>query len=225
VSGSRVPLLHVVTTAESLERPGFVAAARALLRVGDLALHVRAPAVGGRGLLEIVRAVLAGGSLTGGATLLVNDRVDVARIAGTGAHLPEAGLTPAQARTILGPDPLLGRSIHDPAEAASVNAGRRTLDYVFFGHVFETASKPGLPGRGFGELAEAARSGTAVGLPVLAIGGMTPERVAPALEAGAHGVAAVAGIWDAPDPPLAARTYLMALGAAARARPGLDPGS
>ena len=209
---SSVPRLHVVTTREILERSDFEPAARALLASPDVALHLRARGSSGRLLLERALA-LGAGALAG--RLVVNDRVDVALLAGAGAHLPEAGLTPAQARTILGRDPLLGRSVHDPRPAPTgspdpdVDAG--LLDYVIYGHVFETASKLGEPPRGRAGLERAVRRFAGRGLPVVAIGGVTPSRVREVLDAGAHGVAAVSGIWHASDPAAAAARYLAAL--------------
>lgn len=208
----RVPRLHVVTTREILEREGFVEAARQLVELDAVALHLRARGDNGRLLLECARelsaAVVAARS---GTRLLVNDRVDVAAIAGTGAHLPEAGLTPAEARTILGSGPLLGRSLHgDPPEGfgGSDLAG---LDYVFYGHVFPTRSKPGAPARGLEGLAFFVSASARTGFPVIAIGGVTPERVGDVLREGAHGVAVVSGIWDDPAPTRACRRYLRAL--------------
>ncbi len=207
---SPVPRLHVVTTREIVERTDFPRAAHALLASPEVALHLRAHGSSGRLLLERARACGAGGAA---GRLVVNDRVDVALLSGAGAHLPEAGLTPAQARTILGPGPLLGRSVHDPppAPAGSPDLDAELLDYVIYGHVFETPSKAGQPPRGRAGLERAVRRFAARGLPVVAIGGVTPSRVREVLDAGAHGVAAVSGIWQDPDPAGAAARYLAAL--------------
>ena len=222
-----LPRLHVVTTREVLERREFGPAARALLEIGGVALHLRARGDNGRLLLIAARELA--GAAGPGAALLVNDRVDVAWLAGCGAHLPEAGLTPAEARTILGTEPLLGRSIHGPEAVDEVAAGGtadastgaaaagppavRLLDYVIYGHVFATASKPAPP-RGLAALEEVTARAAARGLPVLAIGGVTPDRVADALAAGAHGVAVLSGVWQAADPVSAAARYGAALAAA-----------
>jgi thiamine-phosphate pyrophosphorylase len=212
-----VPRLHVVTTREILERPDFVDVARRLLSAGRLALHLRAAGASGRLLLD--RAL----ALAGCGALLVNDRVDVARIAGTGAHLPEAGLTPLQARTILGRDPLLGRSVHDadssgrPAGGAERDA--RLLDFVIYGHVFATPSKAKQPPRGLAAVGPAAERYRKAGLPLIAIGGITLERSASVLEAGAHGVAAIAAIWKTSDPAATAARWLETLEVEADRRP------
>jgi thiamine monophosphate synthase len=78
---------------------------------------------------------------------------------------------------------------------------------VVLGHVWETASHPGQPPRGRELLAAVA---AAVGIPVLAIGGVTPERVAAVRQEGAHGVAVIRGIWGAAHAGEAAARYLSA---------------
>jgi thiamine-phosphate pyrophosphorylase len=142
-----------------------------------------------------------------GARLLVNDRADVAAaVTADGLHLPEAGLPPEAARRVFGHDRLLGVSVHAAAEASA--AGRAGADYVFFGPVYDTPSKQryGAP-RGLDGLAEAcARSP----VPVLAIGGVTAERVGDVARAGAAGVAVIRALLDAREPDLATRELLAA---------------
>ena len=214
--GGRVPRLHVITTREILERPDFPRVAGDLLAAGDVALHLRAAGSSGRLLLEHASALRS--ARTAGR-LLVNDRVDVARIAGTGAHLPEAGLTPMQARTILGREALLGRSVHEPrasggaCETAEQDAA--LIDFVIYGHLFATPSKLDSPPRGLDGLSRAVRRYAVWGLPVIAIGGITPERVEEVLDAGAHGAAAISSFWDAPDPVAVVASYLETLTARA----------
>jgi thiamine-phosphate pyrophosphorylase len=140
-----------------------------------------------------------------GARLLVNDRLDVAVAVGAdGLHLPADGLPPAAARRVLGHDRLLGASVHAAAEASA--AGREGADYVFFGPVYETPSKRAYgPPRGLDGLAEAcARSP----VPVLAIGGVTAERVADVARAGAAGVAVIRPLLEAGDPDVATKELL-----------------
>lgn len=88
-----------------------------------------------------------------------------------------------------------GRSTHDVAQVAA--AREEGLDYVLFGHVFETASHRGEAPRGLNGLKEAVHA--ADGMPVIAIGGIRPERVPFCLEAGAHGVAVLSGLMQAPN--------------------------
>jgi thiazole tautomerase (transcriptional regulator TenI) len=205
---TNVPRLHAITTREILERESFLDQARSLLGLGEVALHLRARGDNGLLLLQIARELRTAHPA---AVLLVNDRVDVAAIAGTGVHLPEAGLTAAQARTILGSRALVGRSLHDPPAGALDPGDLAGLDYAFYGHVFPTRSKAGIPARGVDGLARFGAIAEHAGVPVLAIGGVTPDRVAAVIHSGAYGVAVLSGIWDETAPDRAAERYLHAL--------------
>lgn len=136
-----------------------------------------------------------------GARLLINDRVDVALAASAdGVHLAGKSLPPEVARELLQPGMLLGVSVHGLEEArAAVAAG---ADYVTFGHVYPTSSKPGLPPRGIRQLASLVES---LDVPVLAIGGIEPTNVREALATGAAGIAVISSVLAAPDPEAAAR--------------------
>ena len=135
--------------------------------------------------------------------LSVNTHLDVARRLGLGLHVGRRGPSVAEARRQLGPGALLGYSAHD------LDAARRAADegadYLLFSPVFPTASKPGVPAVGLEALATVCR---AVAVPVLALGGITPERVSVCLQQGAHGVAVVSAILEAPDPAAAVRQFL-----------------
>lgn len=208
----RPPVLHVVTDDGVLARPGFLESAKEVLGAGggEVALHVRGPGTTGGRLYALVRGL--GASASGaGAFLVVNDRVDVALVAGVAAvHLGARSLPVAEARRILGPRAWVGRSVHDVEEAATVAS--EGADWIFAGHVFETPSHPGRPGVGVDGLGEMCRA--TAGVPVVAIGGITPRRVAEVLSHGARGVAVIRGVWDAPDPARAVEDYLHSLSAA-----------
>ncbi len=135
--------------------------------------------------------------------LSVNTHLEVARRLGLGLHVGQRGPSVAEARRQLGPEALLGYSAHDPASARQ--AADEGADYLLFSPVFSTASKPGVPPAGLEALASVCR---AVGVPVLALGGITPERVSVCLQQGAHGVAVVSAILEAPDPAAAVRQFL-----------------
>ena len=109
------------------------------------------------------------------------------------ASMRNAGLT--KARGILGPDALIGCSTHSVHEVAK--AAREGADYVFFGHVFPTRSHPGEEPRGLDELKTACLE--AGKMPVIAIGGITADRVKSCLEVGAHGVAVISSLMTAPN--------------------------
>lgn len=146
------------------------------------------------------------------ARLVVNDRIDVALAVGAdGVHLPAAGLAIACAREILGPELLLGRSVHCAAEIAAL-AGP-DLDYFQFGPIFFTPSKAayGSP-QGVDKLAEAAAA--AGRIPVLAVGGIDAARAAQlvaASGAGLAGVAVIGAVFDAADPAEAVVRLLASL--------------
>jgi len=138
-----------------------------------------------------------------GAVLLINDRIDVALAAGAGGvHLPADSFSPRDARGVLGPDPLIGVSTHSVSDARA--AAATGADYVIFGPVYPTPSKQAYgPPLGLGALAEVVES---VPIPVLAIGGITPERVSAVRARGAHGVAVISAILSAGDPRAASRS-------------------
>ncbi len=141
--------------------------------------------------------------------VVVNDRIDIAASLQLGVHLPEEGLPTRVARSILGTDALIGRSTH--TVDAAVRAQEDGADYITFGPVFETPSKAAYGAPQGLELLQGVAN-TVRGLPVLAIGGITLDRVAPCIEAGAHGVAVIGAVWDAPDPIAAWHGMERALG-------------
>lgn len=135
-------------------------------------------------LATLVSAVLrcARGSTT---RVVVNDRLDVALACGAdGVHLRADSIAPADVRR-LAPRPfLVGRSVHSAAEAAAA-AG---CDYLIAGTAFPTSSKPGAPTLGVDGLRTIVR---AAQIPVLAIGGVTPDRFTDLAATGAAGFAGI----------------------------------
>ena len=142
------------------------------------------------------------------AALLINDRIDVAlALEADGVHLPSDSFPAESARKIVGPEMLIGASVHTVAEAKEAEAGG--ADFVVFGPVFETPSKrPYGPPQGLESL-RAVRQ--AVSLPLFAIGGITPGRGRAVKEAGADGVAAISALLGAPDPGDATRDFFKEL--------------
>ena len=131
------------------------------------------------------------------ARVLVNDRVDVALAAGAhGVHLRADSMPAARVRAICPPGFLVGRSVHARDEAIDA-AAAGGLDYLLFGTVFATTSKPGRAPAGLAALAEVA---SAVTIPVLAVGGVTPDKVDEVVIAGAAGFAAIGMFAAAPRP-------------------------
>jgi thiamine-phosphate pyrophosphorylase len=142
--------------------------------------------------------------------VLVHERVDVALAAhAQGAHLNRGGIPFGPAKNLLGERRMLGVSVHSTGQA--VAAALQKADYVLFGHVYETPSHPRQPGRGLEALRDVA---WAVNVPVIALGGITPERVDEVLGAGAAGVAVIRAVSDARDPESATRDLRAAIDAA-----------
>ena len=161
----------------------------AAARAGVHLLQVRERDLDAADLLRLVRRCLDAVRRTR-ARVLVNDRLDVALAAGAhGVHLRGDSMPAPRVRAITGAGFLIGRSIHSTADATAA-AAAGGLDYLLFGTVFATASKPGRPAAGLDALREAAQ---ATRLPVLAVGGMSRERWPEARAAGAAGFAAIAG--------------------------------
>lgn len=166
-----------------------------------LVFHLRAPRAPGRRMYELARALLDAVRAADGR-LVVNDRVDVARAAADGAQVGARGLHPADARRVLGADGLLGVSVHSVDEAR--DARQAGADFVLAGTIWQTPSHPDAPGTGTGLIREIA----ALGIPTIAIGGVTPARIGEVREAGGAGVAVIRGVWAAPDPAAAVAEYL-----------------
>ena len=133
---------------------------------------------------------------------LVNDRLDVALACqADGIHLGQQDFPVLEARRILGPEPIIGGTATTVEEALAMQEAG--ADYVGFGPVFPTTSKDDpAPVKGVANLA---RVCAAVRIPVIAIAGISVERVGPVIRAGAHGVAVMTAVTTAENPALAAR--------------------
>jgi thiamine-phosphate diphosphorylase len=208
-SSRTLPRLHLVTDCATLGRPEFVTWASAAMEAGGerVALHLRGPRTTGRAMYETALA-LGPAARSTGARLLANDRLDVVLAADLdGAHLGARSLPVREARGLMGPERILGASVHDEATLRSVRDDG--ANHAFVGNLYETASHPGRRGLGTKSLARLIREVPAI--PVVAIGGIVPERVGEALGAGAFGVAVLRGVWSAEDPVAAVLDYLAAL--------------
>ncbi len=199
----QAPRVYLITE----RRPDLVDRVRratATLPSGSAAVQLRDKEMPARDLLALARR-LVDLCHDRGHLLLVNDRLDVALAAGAdGAHLPSAGVPPPEARRLLGPKACVGVSCHSEAEVRRALEGG--ADFATFGPVFDTPSKRVYgPPTGLGALREAA----ALGLPLIALGGVDAARARAAVEAGAQGVAAIRA-WIAADDPAEATRALLA---------------
>ena len=161
-----------------------------------------------RSLVEIARAIQV---MVPDVPLVVNDRADVALAAGAaGVHVGVDDLAPALLRRVVPPGFIIGASVGNDDEVARA-AG---ADYVGIGPVYATGSKAdagaAIGAARFTELA------TRCALPAVAIGGITSDRVAEVLAAGASGVAVISALFGASDPTQAARAIRSALDASGR---------
>lgn len=204
-TAERIPLLHAVTDDAVVARAGLLERAGEVLAAGgtNVALHLRAPGATGRTLYDLATrlAELAAGS---GSLLLVNDRVDVALAVAHGVQLGQRSLSAGDAWRLIGGRWPIGVSVHDEDEARdAVAAG---ADFLLAGAVYPTATHPGRPGAGVRLIESVA----ALGIPVIAIGGVTPARAGELRGAGAAGMAAIRGLWDAPSPADAVQRYIEA---------------
>ena len=148
-------------------------------------VQIRERALDDGTLLQVVRQCLE--AVRGTRTrVIVNDRVDIALAEGAhGVHLTGDSFSAQRVRTIAPANFLVGRSIHRPDDAA---AAGRSADYLMFGTVFETPSKPGRAPAGCAALAAAVR---ATPVPILAVGGVSEHTAADVARSGAAGIAAI----------------------------------
>lgn len=198
--------LHVLTDLEAPADPLDVV--DAALAAGAPVIQVRAKGVPDRTLLSLAGFVVE--RCRGAeATCLIDDRVDVALAVGAdGVHLGDEDLPVDVARRLLGPDAIVGATARNP-EAARARVAEGA-DYLGVGPTYATTTKVGLPDplgpAAVGEVA------AAVDVPVVAISGITLERVPEVLAAGVHGIAVVAAVSRAADPQRATADLLAALG-------------
>jgi thiamine-phosphate pyrophosphorylase len=187
----------------------------ALLSAPELGVRAAAIAAGGPAVALHARARGGSGAMvTGGAQRLValarppeaavfvSGRPDIAAAVGAhGVQLAMNDLAPADARLVL-PHGWIGCSVHSRAEAAvAVDQG---ADFLVVGNVYETLTHPGRPPLGLALI----RDSAALGRPVIAIGGITPQRAAEVKAAGAYGVASIRALWLAADPAAATLAML-----------------
>jgi thiamine-phosphate pyrophosphorylase len=144
------------------------------------------------------------------ALFILNDRPDLVAACGAdGVHVGQDDETPAQARAAVGPDRIVGRSTHEPAQAAAA-AADPDVDYLAVGPVHATPTKPGRPAAGLHYVGHAAST---VGKPWFAIGGLDAGNVHEVVERGATRIVVVRAITEAEDPEAAAQALREALSA------------
>jgi len=180
--------------------------AAACLRGGATLLQVRQKSGGSGAFLALVRDLLRLPDAAE-ATIVVNDRADIACMAGApGVHVGQEDLPVAAVRAVCGRDARVGVSTHTEAQVDA--AAGAEIDYVAVGPIFGTATKEtGYTARGLDLVRYAARQGK----PVVAIGGITVEGARVVRDAGATAVAVISDLLAGDDPEARVREYLRAL--------------
>jgi len=196
--------VYLVLSESACRRP-WPDVARAALEAGLRCLQLREKSLADRELLERARR-LRELTRSHDALLIINDRPDIARLAGAdGVHVGPDDLDIPAARRIAGGSRLIGASSRSVAQLRAADADG--ADYVAVGAMFPTSTKTDAEVRGI-ELLREARGHTR--LPIVAIGGITPQRVAPLIEAGADLVAVCSAICGSDAPDTATRAFLRA---------------
>ena len=200
-----LPPLYAVLDADVAARFGWTIPdlARACLDGGARWLQVRGKHLTSAEFLSVATAVVELGQ-PHGAHVIVNDRADVARLAGAaGVHVGQDDLSPEDARRVAGERAIVGLSTHTRDQIA--NAAGSSADYIAVGPVFGTLTKDtGYEAVGLDLVGAAA----ATGRPVVAIGGITLERAEAALAAGATSVAVISDLVSHGDPGARVRAFL-----------------
>jgi thiamine-phosphate pyrophosphorylase len=173
----------------------------AAMRGGVDVVQLRDKALGDDALVDAAREFRAAAAAAG-ALFILNDRPDlVAACDADGVHVGQEDAGVAEARALVGPDRIVGRSTHAPGQGAAADADP-DVDYLAVGPVHATPTKPGRPAAGLEYVQWAAANVTK---PWFAIGGLDAGNAAEAIAHGARRLVVVRAIADAPDPGAAAR--------------------
>lgn len=205
------PRLYAIVDVEAagLAADAAINLARAYLAAGVRLLQLRAKTMNGAALLELA-SLLATEAHAAGARLIINDRADIAVLAGAdGVHVGQDDLPPGAVRRLVGPDAIVGLSTHTTAQIEQ--ALTEPIDYLAIGPVFATTTKAtGYEAVGYDAVRQAHDRVRARDLPVVAIGGITLDTAPEVVAAGATAVAVITDLMT-PDPGARARAYLARL--------------
>jgi len=183
--------------------------ARAFLSGGVRWLQLRCKSMPSGPLLDLARGMLEDATAAG-ATLIINDRADITALANApGLHVGQTDLSPADARAVIGPSPILGLSTHTRQQWEQ--ALREPISYVAIGPVFGSVTKQtGYDAIGLSTVTQVATAASGTGLPTVAIGGITIENAVSVIDAGAAAVAVIGDLLKG-DPENRCRELLRAL--------------
>jgi len=198
-----LPPLYAIIDA-TLVNTSQVALARDLAQSGVRLIQYRNKSDSSRRLLEVC-SQLASALVPTGVCFIVNDRADVAVLAGaSGVHVGQDDLGVEQARATCGASRMIGVSTHTLEQVTAADA--TSADYIAFGPVFPTTTKKNPDAVVGTELLRRVRQITAK--PLVAIGGITLERAAEVFAAGADSLAVISDLVGAANPAARARQYL-----------------
>ena len=209
---SPIPALNAIIDVDAAGRAGWrpVDLANAFLNGGARFLQLRAKTMGGAALLDTAAAIV---ELTRscGASLIVNDRADIARLAAAdGVHVGQDDLAPSAVRALVGRGAIVGLSTHTIEQMEG--AVTEPVSYVAVGPVFGTTTKDtGYSRIGLEMVRAAAARASAHGLPLVAIGGITLQTARSVIDAGAASVAVIGDLLSTGDPERRTHEYLVAL--------------
>jgi thiamine-phosphate pyrophosphorylase len=182
----------------------------AWLDAGVRLIQLRAKSLASGQFLALAES-LAAAAVSTGAMFIVNDRADIATLAGAaGVHVGQEDLTPEDVRRVVGESAVVGVSTHTATQARVAVAS--PVDYIAIGPIFRTASKERPdPTVGLDGLRTARQIVAPSGRPLVAIGGVTLAHCADVIEAGADSVAVISDLVAGGDPGSRARAFLRAL--------------
>jgi thiamine-phosphate pyrophosphorylase len=201
----RFPVLAFIASKETVKDGDVEAAVTDAVAGGATMIILRERELPAGELLALARRVKA--ITRGKALFIVNDRVDVAvAVESDGVQLPEDGLPTLVARNLVGRYAVIGRSVH--GVEAAVAARREGAEFMLAGTIFESRSHPGEKPVGTGLISDITKD---TAIPVIAVGGITADKVEEVIKAGAVGVAVISAIAGADDRKAATEELMKAL--------------
>jgi thiamine-phosphate pyrophosphorylase len=208
-----LPRLYAILDTDLIQKRGLAPldVLEAWLDAGIRLVQLRAKSLPSGEMLELADRLQERAS-GASVSLIVNDRADVARMSGAaGVHVGQEDLAPADVRTVVGPDALIGLSTH--TEAQVEDALTQPVSYLAIGPVFETTSK-GRPADAAVDLIGIKRAAVhtaRIGVPLVAIGGITLERAGQMFDAGASSVAVISDLLSGGNVAARARAFVHAV--------------
>jgi thiazole tautomerase (transcriptional regulator TenI) len=190
--------LHVISTGQQSQKE-FICKVEMIHQEVD-AIHLREKSWSANQLVDVIQYLNSVGVPLD--KLIVNDRIDVAYIMGIGGvHLAYHSISISFVRAAF-PTMQIGCSVHSLEEA--VKAEAKGANYLLYGHIYETSSKQGIPPKGLKDLQY---MNDQVSIPIIAIGGITPENTEEIIRNGGTGIAVMSGILLQDDLMKAVKSY------------------